>query len=297
MVPGIDPKVDFAFKKVFGSEAETPVLLNLLEAVLKPPAAQRLVALEIRNPFNDKDTPDDKTSILDIKARDQQGRQYNVEMQMVAAPIYLERVLYYWAVLHSEQLREGEDYGKLQPTYSICFVDGMLFPQVPDYHLDFQLRSARHPQLIFSAQQSMHILELPKFKRTAVELTDPLDVWCYFLVHGDKLDLDNLPAALRTPPVQRAMEVLNMLSHNDLERERYQARLKEQRDRTSFVNAARREALEEGLEKGELVGRIHAYQRLLKLPLTPREELLSLSFAELRVRAEALEQQLGVAGS
>src|ERR1700730_1605658 len=155
MIPGLDPKVDYAFKKVFGSEANTPVLLDLLDAVLQPPPDKRLVALEILNPFNDKEAVDDKLSILDIKARDQHGRQYNVEMQMVAAGLYPERVLYYWAVLHGQQLREGKDYGGLEATISISFVDSQLFPEVPDYHLDFQLRSSRHPDLVFSGQQSM----------------------------------------------------------------------------------------------------------------------------------------------
>src|SRR5262249_28318712 len=155
-------------------------------------------------------------------------------------PLFLQRVLYYWAQLYGEQLREGDDYDELRTTYSISFVDGVFFPQVPDYHLDFQLRSSRHPQLVFSAQQSMHLLELKKFQKTAADLTDPLDVWCYFLVHGEELDSDNLPAALQKSPVRRALEVLNVLSQSDLERERYQARLKEQRDRRMYVKAAER---------------------------------------------------------
>jgi predicted transposase/invertase (TIGR01784 family) len=52
------------------------------------------------NPFNEKDAPDDKKSVLDIKARDQRGRKHNVEMQMVAPGTYPRRVLYYWAELH-----------------------------------------------------------------------------------------------------------------------------------------------------------------------------------------------------
>jgi predicted transposase/invertase (TIGR01784 family) len=294
MVPGLDPTVDYAFKKVFGSEGNKPVLLNLLEAVLKPPSDQRIVALEILNPFNDKDAVDDKLSILDIKARDQRGRQYNVEMQMLSPRTYPQRVLYYWAVLHGQQMHEGIDYAALRATISISFISNVLFPQVPDYHLDFQLRSSRHPELVFSAQQAIHVVELPKFRKTAEELTDPLDVWCYFLVHGAALDTDNLPAALRIPAVQRAMEVLQMLTQNDLERERYLARLKAERDRVSYLNDAREEGREEGLEKGEVLGRIHVYQRLLKLPLTPREELLALPLVELQAKAAAMEQQLGL---
>jgi predicted transposase/invertase (TIGR01784 family) len=179
MALGADPKVDYAFKKVFGSEANVPVLLDLLDAVLNPPADRPLVELHIQNPFNDKQALDDKLSILDIKARDQRGQQYNIEMQMIASGVYPQRVLYYWATLHSQQLREGVDYRALQPTISISFVNGVLFPQVPDSHLDFQLRSSRHTELIFSPHQSIHLVELPKFKKKAVELASPMDVWCY----------------------------------------------------------------------------------------------------------------------
>jgi hypothetical protein len=121
------------------------------------------------------------------------------------------------------------------------------------------------------------------------------------LVHGAELDPDNLPEALRTPAVRRAMEVLKMLTQNDQERERYESRLKAQRDQYSFAECARdegrNEGREEGLAKGEVLGRIHVYQRLLKLPLTPREDLLGLPLVELQARAAALEQQLGALGS
>jgi predicted transposase/invertase (TIGR01784 family) len=148
--------------------------------------------------------------------------------------------------------------------------------------------------LIFSSHQSVHVLELPKFQRTAEELTDPLDIWCYFLVHGADLDTDDLPAALRTDPVQRAMEVLTMLTQSEIEREKYQARLKFQRDQSSFLKDAREEGLEKGLEKGQVLGRIQAYQRMLKATVTPQVELLVLSLEELRAKAEAMERQLGI---
>ena len=88
MIPGIDPKVDYVFKKLFGTEASVPLLLSLLDAVLKPPPDRRLVTLEIIDPFNSKETPDDKLSIVDVKARDQSGRLYNIEMQMQGLPAH-----------------------------------------------------------------------------------------------------------------------------------------------------------------------------------------------------------------
>jgi predicted transposase/invertase (TIGR01784 family) len=290
MVPGIDPRVDYAFKKVFGSESTTPILVDLLHAVLKP--ARRIVELQLLNPFNDKDADDGKLSILDIKARDELGQHYNVEMQLFGSHVHLQRILYYWAVLHGDQLREGQKYTALQPTISIAIVNSVLFPDVPDHHLDFQLRSGQHPQLIFSSQLSIHLLELPKFRKTPAELTDPLDVWCYFLTHGAELDPAQLPSVLQIPMVQRAMEVLDMLSKNDVERERYQARLKWERDQTAFVDEAREEGVKQGSERGRWIGRIQMGQELLSMPSSSEEELTTLTIDELRKKAQALEQQI-----
>ena len=92
MIIGIDPRVDYAFKKLFGSEANKTLLICLLNAVLKLPQGRQIHSVEILNPFNDKDNSDDKLTILDIKARDQLGRQYNIEMQMVAGTDFLPRI-------------------------------------------------------------------------------------------------------------------------------------------------------------------------------------------------------------
>jgi predicted transposase/invertase (TIGR01784 family) len=61
--------------------------------VLEPPAHHEIREIELLNPFNLQETLDDKLSILDIKARDQSGRQFNVEMQMLAYPAYEKRIL------------------------------------------------------------------------------------------------------------------------------------------------------------------------------------------------------------
>src|ERR1700757_3088534 len=81
------------------AESETPMGIGLVNGGLK-----------MLNPFNPKEALDDKLSILDIKARDQSGRQFNVEMQILSSRYYEKRILYYWAKLHQQQLHEGENY-------------------------------------------------------------------------------------------------------------------------------------------------------------------------------------------
>jgi predicted transposase/invertase (TIGR01784 family) len=85
MILNVDPTVDYAFKYVFGRESTVPILADLLDGVLDTPPEHRILDLELLNPFNPKEALDDKLSILDIKARDHSGRQFNVEMQMLSS--------------------------------------------------------------------------------------------------------------------------------------------------------------------------------------------------------------------
>src|SRR5437762_11317008 len=100
MILGIDPKVDYAFKHLFGREATRALLIDLVDAVLNPAPGRQITEIELLNPFNPKEKLDDKLSILDIKARDQSGRRLNIEMQMLAYRYYDKRILYYWSKLH-----------------------------------------------------------------------------------------------------------------------------------------------------------------------------------------------------
>ncbi len=96
----VDPKVDYAFKHLFGRDATRPLLIDVLQSVPDPPPGHAIQDLDLLNPFNPKEALDDKLSVLGIKARDQSGRQFNIEMQMLAVPYYEKRILYYWARLH-----------------------------------------------------------------------------------------------------------------------------------------------------------------------------------------------------
>jgi hypothetical protein len=65
MIPGIDPKIDYAFKRLFGLERNSAVLIHLLNALLQPRHHTRVTE-------------------VDLRARDQTGRQFNGEMQITA---------------------------------------------------------------------------------------------------------------------------------------------------------------------------------------------------------------------
>jgi predicted transposase/invertase (TIGR01784 family) len=137
MALGIDPTVDYAFKKLFGDPENSDLLIHLLNAVLKPDSP--IVKVELLNPFNDKEFIEDKLSVLDIKARDALGAWYNVEMQSNASRVLRQRLPYYNSRLFVGQLSEGDGYELLAPAITVCFLDDVLFTGVESPHLTFTL--------------------------------------------------------------------------------------------------------------------------------------------------------------
>lgn len=229
MVPGIDPKVDIAFKKVFGSEAFQDLTISLINAVLAPPPDRAVVSIQLLNPYNERMKLDDKLSILDIKARDQEGRIFHLEMQMSSRSAMAPRLLYYWSKVYSQQLVVGGNYTELRPAISICFVNNRISTDWPGYLTRFQLldKSGRH---CLTGDQEIVIVELPKFRKPLERLRKSLDFWLYLLKNGDQLDADSPPEPLNRPDQRRALEVLKMLSQSELEREQYESRVRAQMD-------------------------------------------------------------------
>ncbi len=126
------------------------------------------------------------------------------------------------------------------------------------------MRKRQHPVAV-TDQLTVHVLELPKFTKSPAELATPLDVWLYFLRHAEHLDSATLPALLATAEVRRAFEELRMLTQSELERERYESRVKMQRDISTAVNEAE--------ARGDLMGRIQLLEQLLHREVTPKSQL------------------------
>jgi predicted transposase/invertase (TIGR01784 family) len=127
MKPGIDPTVDYAFKRLFGVDANRNLLIDTLNAVLQWREGRRLREVELLNPFNDKEFAGDKLSVVDIKARDQAGRQHHVEMQLAVPWAFDKRIVYYWAKFHQQQMQEGDYYQTLCTTVSVWWLNENLF--------------------------------------------------------------------------------------------------------------------------------------------------------------------------
>jgi len=79
----LNPKTDFAFKRIFGSERSHDILLSLLNAILGLQAPYRIVALTLLDPYLAPKIRGMKDTYLDVRARDERGHWYIIEMQVL----------------------------------------------------------------------------------------------------------------------------------------------------------------------------------------------------------------------
>ncbi|NJO03355.1 MAG: Rpn family recombination-promoting nuclease/putative transposase [Bacteroidia bacterium] len=106
-------KNDIAFRKIFGNDQKKHILISFLNAVLRLKGKYRIADIEIINPYQMPIIKNLKASILDVKARDKQGKSYIVEMQVVEPTGLDKRLLYYASKQYAQQMEVGDYYTKL----------------------------------------------------------------------------------------------------------------------------------------------------------------------------------------
>ncbi|CAK8710991.1 Transposase [Candidatus Electronema halotolerans] len=250
----INPRVDFAFKKLFGSEENKDLLISLINAVVSE--EDQVADVTLRNPYSLADYQAGKMSILDIKAVDRKGRWFNVEMQISEDLYFDKRAIYYWAKLVREQLTEGQMYKTLQKTVCISILDFNFVPGDEEFHSLYKIintASCKDDGLhdIFE----LHYIELRKFRKDFADLVKPLDRWAAFLTKAHELRRNEMPETMAADrSILKAMEAVDRM-FNEEERLVYETRMRALMDVESKIASAEEKGMEKGLEKGLAKGR------------------------------------------
>jgi len=224
----IDPKVDCVFKALLGAESNRTLLIHFLNSVLGGALPGPITEVTILNPYNEREFSDDKLSIVDVKACDQAGSQYQIEIQLLTHRDLPARILYGWADLYSAQLQSGMAYGELRPTYAIWLLDEPLLADQPEYAHCYRMRDEQGQ--VFVDHGGIWLLELSKFAADGVETEQQR--WLRFFKEAERLDETALPAWMQTQEMRQAMSTLKVFSEKERAYHSYQARqnfLREQR--------------------------------------------------------------------
>ena len=256
MTERISPRIDVAFKKIFGVEENKDLLISLINSIVSN--EDQVADVVLLNPYNVKNFKTDKLSILDIKAKGLDGKQFNVEIQITDEADYDKRALYYWGKLYTEQLKTSEDYSKLNKTIGIHILNFTSITGTEQYHHAFHLVDEK-TGLRYFKDIELHTIELNKFTKSHGEdlnslvskVKDALDIWIAFLTKNDLLDPANLPKELDNPSLKKALTVLEIMNFSPIEREAYEEHLKWFRIEANTLKKAEAKGREEGIAIGE----------------------------------------------
>src|SRR5436190_8853682 len=248
-----DPKTDFVFKRIFGSEIHKPLLIELLNALLELSGGHRIVDLEYLSSEQHVPVEELKLSLVDVKCLDQRGRHYVVEMQVLKVEGFEKRVVYNTSKAYVTQLRAGEDYPGLDDVVGVTICDFLLWPGPPVQGgapvpmLSRWRMQEQHGGALGLSQVQYVFLELPKY-RSGDDPQGTIDRWAYFFREAKKLEV--VPPALSQAPYREALEVARLAGFSADELDLYdRAKIAEQ-DARGALSLATREGREEGLREG-----------------------------------------------
>ncbi len=124
---------------------------------------------------------------------------------------------------------------------------------------------------VFSDIMEIHMIEVPKIKNSKSNINDKLLSWVLFFNNPQSESMEMI--TMKNPQIKKAMTALEFLEMDRRNRELYEARLKELRDKESQLEYAKevgfekgvKEGMEKGLEQGKEMEKLRLVVSLIKL--------------------------------
>lgn len=246
----VNPRNDVAFKKIFGHEEHTEILISFLDAVLDLTGDKEIQEIELLNPYQAPRLETLKYTLLDVRATDKRGVTFIVEMQISHVEGLRKRFTYYTSKAYVSQIERGQDYPKLNQVIFIGILDFKEF-DTEHYLTRIQLLNTQTYQQELKDLE-FNFIELPKFTKKEEELKTVLEKWIFFLKHADELEV--IPDSADTVALRHAYDIANQFSWTTEELEVYEYwGIKEQDERGAVqyaLKAQQRETACKMLAKG-----------------------------------------------
>ena len=182
-----NPTNDVAFKKIFGDENHTEILISFLNSALDFKGANQIRSITIANPYQVPKIEELKNTILDINAIDGNNNHFVVEMQVEKDKEFAKRSLYYTSKSYVNQIDKGEQYRKLKKVYFVGILDFEIFEN-GDYisrHLILNKKTFKQEIRDFE----FTFIELDKFNYELEQCDTIIKKWVYFIKNAQRFEL------------------------------------------------------------------------------------------------------------
>jgi predicted transposase/invertase (TIGR01784 family) len=248
------PKVDVAFKLLFGDVRNIDILIDFLKSVLTLPETE-YESMVIVDPHLKREKLKDKLGIVDVKVTTKSGNVAQIEAQVLEQEAMSSRLTYYNSKMLVTQLSSGDDYENLQKTISILIADFELIENSEKYHHVFQLRD-KDTGIMFTDLVEINTLEVGKISNQPDNTAKYQ--WLRFLKSETEEEFQMV--AQSNPVIKKAYVELKRLSQDEEAQLLYEAREKAIRDENSRIKST--------LKKGRKEWALETAQNLLKINLS-----------------------------
>ena len=262
---------DYAFKRVFGVEENKDVLQDLLECILDIPP-ENIAGLELLDKELHKDSISDKTGVLDVKLRLKNNTIIDIEIQNTWNSEFVQRTIFYWAKMYTENLKTSEVYTKLPKCITINIVsEGFNLNSL--IHSEYNVVE-KHINDRLSDELEIHFLNLAKVKEQQEsfeqdEKKKKLYNWLKF-IKTDNLEVRKM-LAQESPMMTKANATINIMEMSPKEKWLYENRMKYEHDKASWKHVGYQEGIEQGIEQG-------SYQKALETARLMKQANCELDF-------------------
>ena len=250
--------IDYVFKRVFAYKGNEDVLADFLESILNV----KIEKLEVKNPEMMKNSREEKLGVLDIKVETKENI-IDLEMQVEDEENIEEREATYMGKLLSEQLEVGDKYNKLKKSV-VIFITNFNKYETNTYHNVAKMRfekinkdeyvdmGYKEEEQIGNKYIEFHVIELPKFIKKNPGVEKRLEQWLWLIVgRKEKVEM----AVKENKNVKKADKVLERISKDPKERERYEAILKAEFNQKISNQKFMDKGIIEGEARGKIIGR------------------------------------------
>ncbi len=257
--------IDFMFKKCFGTEANKPLLIGLLNDCLGAKLLAPIVTLNYQPTSTQGKTTTSRGTVFDLSCEDRAGNRFLIEVQLEAQKYFSDRALFYRSRAQSEMLPKGEPEDRstryrLPRFHILAFLDFKL-DDAPEYERDILLMDAR-THTVFSDREIFTYIEMPKFTKEFEHCQSPKERWLWLL--SNMHHLENQPAALKGTLFETLFEIAEIGKFVGEELEQYRKSMEFYDDTDLCIAYAKELAEQQGLASGMEKGLAQGLQRGLE---------------------------------
>ncbi|MEZ2279207.1 MAG: Rpn family recombination-promoting nuclease/putative transposase [Microcoleus sp.] len=206
----INPKTDYAFKRIFGSSESKDILISFLNAIIYE-GNPTIEDLEIIDPNLPPTVEGLKDSSLDVKAKLTDGTLVIIEMQVLNVESFGQRILYNAAKTYASQLQKGQGYRMLRPVIALTITDFEMFKNSNNLISRFVYKEEISNLPYPDNDLKLVFVELPKFTKTVDRLETLADKWLYFMKYA--VTITEIPPVMDSvPEIHQAFDIADRVN-------------------------------------------------------------------------------------